>query len=230
MAGLLTAISPCVLPALPLIVGSAVQEHRHAPLAVALGLIFSFTFVGTVLSTLGSSLGIDAEIVRTIGGGALVLASISLLVPRIQDFFQKALSSIGNCAGTTLNRSPGKGLKGQFLVGSLLGLVWSPCVGPTLGAAVGLASQVNTLFLAALMMIVFGIGASLPLLFIAYGSRKLFLEKRSRLMILGQKAKPIFGFLLAVVGIATLTGFDKKAEATLLHVLPQFWVDLITRI
>ncbi len=230
LAGLLTAISPCVLPALPLIVGSAAQEHRHAPIAVALGLIFSFTFVGTVLAAFGSSLGIDPEGVRTFGGVMLLIAGLILFFPKIQGLLQSILSPVSNRAGGVLSDSKLRGIKGQFFVGSLLGLIWSPCVGPTLGSAIGLASQADTLFCAAASMAVFGIGASLPLLFLAYGSRKLFIEKRTNLMSLGQKAKPVFGIILVAVGFATLTGLDKASEATFLQLLPQSWVDLITRI
>lgn len=229
LAGTLTAISPCVLPALPLIVGGAAQEHRYAPLSVAGGMILSFTILGVFFSTIGISLGIDQTIVRYISASILILFGVILFVPVFQEQLQKILNPISNLANAKLSTGRFKGLFGQFGLGCLLGAVWSPCVGPTLGVAVGLATQSAGLIQATVMMFLFGVGSAIPLVFIAYGSRRLFLSNRSRLVHLGRVAKPALGGILTVVGIAILTGFDKSAEAALLNVLPETWLNLISR-
>lgn len=228
LAGTLTAISPCVLPALPLIVGSAAQEHRHAPLAVAAGMILSFTFLGVFFATTSLALGIDQEIVRAIAAVTLLLFGIVLLVPVFQDKMQGVFAPIAGAANSKLSSGKFKGLTGQFALGGLLGAVWSPCVGPTLGGAVGLASQSGGLVPATLMMLMFGVGSAVPLLFIAYGSRRLFLSNRGNLLKIGRVAKPALGAILTLSGVAILAGWDKAVEAALLNSLPQAWTDLIT--
>jgi cytochrome c biogenesis protein CcdA len=229
LAGLLTAISPCVLPALPLIVGSAVQEHKHAPLFVALGMILSFTLVGVLLATSGSALGIAPDIVRDIAAIIIVGFGLVMMSKRLQEYLQMILTPIANVASNKLTTGKFKGLHGQCNLGILLGVVWSPCVGPTLGSAVGLASQGESLIQATTMMLLFGIGSTIPLVFIAYGSRKLFLTNRGRLLSFGRYAKPTMGLILVLVGFSILFGLDKTVEAGLLNTLPDSWVDLISR-
>ena len=227
-AGILTSISPCVLPALPLIVGSAAQQHRHAPLALAFGLVASFTTIGIFLSTIGIGLGIDQSVIRSVAAIILVIFGLILLVPKLQEGFQKLVSPLVQLANNKLSTGKFQGLGGQFGLGMLLGAVWSPCVGPTLGGAIGLASQSGGLPQASMMMLLFGIGSAIPLLFIAYGSRKIFLLNRNRLLQAGLIAKPLLGIVLLIVGTAIYLGWDKVAETYLLNSLPEAWINLIT--
>jgi cytochrome c-type biogenesis protein len=229
LAGLLTALSPCVLPVLPLIVGSTGQEHKHAPLAIAAGMILSFTILGVFLATIGTTLGIDPNLIRYLAAGFIVFFGLIMLSSKLQNLLQNTLTPFSNLANSRLSSGKFKGLYGQFNLGILLGAVWSPCVGPTLGAAVGLATQRQSLFQATAMMLLFGIGSAIPLLFIAYGSRKIFLKNRERLITFGQYAKPTMGIVLITVGISILFGIDKLAEAKLLDILPERWIDLISR-
>lgn len=229
LAGLLTAISPCVLPALPLIVGSATQEHRHAPLAVALGMVLSFTVVGVFLATVGTTLGLDSDLVRSIAAIIIVVFGFVMISKRLQEYLQEILTPISNLVGSRISTGRFKGLSGQLNLGILLGVVWSPCVGPTLGSAIGLASQGKSLIQSTTMMLLFGIGSTLPLVFIAYGSRKLFLSHRGNLLSFGQFSKPLLGMVLVIVGSSLFFGFDKSAEAKLVGFLPDFWVDLISK-
>jgi cytochrome c biogenesis protein CcdA len=128
----------------------------------------------------------------------------------------------------TLSTKAGDGLAGQFAIGALLGAGWSPCAGPTLGAAVGLASSaaVGSILPAAAMMFAFGAGASLPLLATAYASRRM-LSARPMLLLVGTRGKLVFGAMLLCVGGLTLFGWDKQLEASLLDRLPQWWIDVL---
>lgn len=118
------------------------------------------------------------------------------------------------------------GLGGHFVVGGLLGAIWSPCVGPTLGAASGLAAQADTLGIAALVSVSFGLGAAVPLLVIAYGSRRL---ATGRAIHWTRIAKPAFGVLLLALGSATVMGADRVLEAAVLDTIPAWWIRGITR-
>src|ERR1700679_1665919 len=134
LAGALSTLSPCVLPLIPVLVAAAVSAHRWGPLALGVGLAGSFTVVGLLIATVGASLGLDPDTFRIIGAIVLVIFGLVLLVPWLQQIFAQATSRVSASGGTLLARIRGDGIVSQFLVGSVLGVVWSPCVGPTLGA------------------------------------------------------------------------------------------------
>jgi cytochrome c-type biogenesis protein len=229
LAGVLTALSPCVLPALPLIVGSAAQEHRKGPLAVAAGLIVSFTILGVLLSSVGSTIGIETSTVRSVAAVFLILCGAVLLSKGLQGSFTRLSSPLTHSANRMLASSNFSGIRGQFLLGALLGAVWTPCVGPTLGAAIGFAAQGERLFHVTLTLFIFGVGAAIPLLGIAYASRTAFISWRGSLMNFGITAKPLFGTILVVIGGSILFGLDKTIEAGILEYMPEAWLDLTTR-
>jgi len=95
-------------------------------------------------------------------------------------------------------------VKGQFLVGALLGAVWSPCTGPTLGAAIGMAAQSGTQLKAAAIMTLFGLGASAPILTIGYGAQSMLSRNRTRLLKFGAAARSAMGSILVIVGSLVL--------------------------
>ncbi len=229
LAGLLTALSPCVLPALPLIASGAERENRWAPLAVALGMILSFTTLGVFFATVGSSLGLDAEVVRLIAALLMTAFGLGILLSALKLPLPSWLTFLANHTGAHLGAKSWKGLSGQFLLGTLLGALWSPCVGPTLGATITLATSIGGLGPATLMMLLFGIGSSAPLVFIAYGSRRIFQMQRHRLKAFADYSRPMFALLLIAFGIVIIMGADKQIEATLVNLLPERWVELVTR-
>lgn len=228
-AGSLTSLSPCVLPVLPLIVGSAAQQHRLAPAAMAIGMTASFTVVGALLAGLGHVLGLDQGVLRMAGAVLMLLMGMFLLIRPLQEWFARVLAPLASRAQSASGGQNAKGLGGQFLSGALLGAVWSPCVGPTLGAAVGLASQAGGITKAFLMMLFFGVGATIPLLMIAYGLRSVFFRRRKQLLQAGELGKKILGVSLAVIAVLVLTGTDKALEAAMIRVLPDWWISLTTR-
>jgi len=230
LAGALTSLSPCVLPLIPILLGSALQEHPAGPLTLALGLALSFAGLGVVLATVGFAIGIDADAVRT--GAAVVMAcfGVILLSTSLQERFARAGAPLLNRAGVIL-AAPGKaGLTGQFALGILLGLVWAPCAGPTLGAAVGLAASGGTAPRAAVMMTLFGLGAATPVLALAYASRRWAGAGRQRLRALASVARPALGSVLVVVGTIVLTGTDRIVETALTRAMPGWLLDITTRI
>src|SRR3984893_13921112 len=166
LAGLLSTLSPCVLPLLPAILGTAVGEHRAGPAALAAGLALSFVVIGMVIATLGYGIGVDAGFSRLIAAMLLIAIGAILLVPALQTQFAAAAAPVAAWSENKFGGIETVGLKGQFALGLLLGAVWSPCVGPTLGAASVLAAQGKDLGQVALVMLVVGLGAALPLLLI----------------------------------------------------------------
>ena len=161
LAGALSTLSPCVLPVVPILLGTATAAHRWAPLALAAGLAASYAVVGSALAWAGASLGLDTSIFRSITAAILGVIGVVLISDSSQQFFASITAGIGDAGNRLLSRITLDGLWGQFVLGLLLGIVWSPCVGPTLGAAIVLASQGSNLPEVAALMAMFGIGAAL---------------------------------------------------------------------
>lgn len=228
-AGALSTLSPCVLPLLPVLLGGALQQHRLAPLALAAGLATSFTAVGLFIATLGFAAGIDGAMVRIAAAILMAGFGIVMLVPRLQLALVTAAGPLTGGANGLLERISGDGLGGQFLLGVLLGAVWSPCAGPTLGAAIGLAAQSGTTAQAASIMLVFSLGATAPMLALAYGSRQAMAARRDRLARLAHWGKPAMGVILLVMGLLIVSGLDKVIEARLTAAMPDWLVAVTTR-
>jgi cytochrome c biogenesis protein CcdA len=228
VGGLLTSLSPCVIPLLPLVVGSAGSRHWFGPVALCAGLILSFSVLAIAVAVAIKAFSFDPSVVRTTGAVMLLLFGVLSLLPAA-GLISRVLAPLASRASTAAAHADQTGLVGNFFVGSLLGAIWSPCAGPTLGSAIGLVTQASTLFHGWVLMFAFGVGASLPLLAVAYGSRSLFLAKRNWLAALSGKAKPVFGVILICVAVGIISGGDKKLEAAILRHLPESWVDLTTR-
>ncbi|MFC6790810.1 cytochrome c biogenesis CcdA family protein [Methylobacterium komagatae] len=229
LAGLLSILSPCVLPLLPLVLGAAASEHRLGPAALASGLAVSFVAIGLFVATIGFAIGLDAGIFRIVAAMMLILIGLVLMIPAAQTRFSVAASPIGDWAERRFGGFSTAGLAGQFGVGLLLGAVWSPCVGPTLGAASLLASQGQNLGAVALTMLVFGFGAALPLLLLGSLSREVLMRWRDRMMGLGKGLKAALGLVLVMTGMMIATGLDKKVEAVLVEASPDWLTTLTTR-
>jgi cytochrome c biogenesis protein CcdA len=229
LAGVLSILSPCVLPILPIVLGTAASSHRHGPLALAAGLSVSFVAIGLFLATVGHAIGLDAERLRHVAAALVMVVGIVLLLPPLQAKLAVAAGPIGNWADSRFAGSRTAGVAGQFWVGVLLGAVWSPCVGPTLGAASLLAAQGTNLFQVALTMLAFGVGAALPLLALGWLSRETMMRWRGSLLSAGSGVKSALGAVLLVVGALILTGTDKAVEAALVEASPAWLTELTTR-
>jgi len=227
LAGALSTLSPCVLPLVPVVLAAAVTAHRWGALALGAGLAMSFTLVGIFLATLGASLGLDPDTFRTIGAAILATFGLILLVPKLQDLFARMTSVLSNSGNQLLSRMTIGGFAGQLIVGALLGVVWSPCVGPTLGAATTLASQGKDLAQIAFLMLIFGVGAATPLVLLGCLSHASVMRIRGRLLSAGKYGKQLFGFALLVLGTLIATGADKSLEAWILNQTPE-WLTAIT--
>lgn len=228
LAGVLSTLSPCVLPLVPILMGSAASSHRYGTLALVGGLMLSFTLIGVGFGSLGGTIGVEQDTLRVVGGVLLVVFGAVLVSSRLQERFSTAVSRLGMGQGLLARFNLG-GLHGQFLLGLLLGIVWSPCVGPTLGVAITLASQGQVLAQVAAVMLIFSLGAGLPLLAIGMLSRQALGKWRGRMMEAGQMASKIFGAALLLIGVLVLSGADKDLEKWALDVMPDWLVTLTTR-
>lgn len=230
LAGALSTLSPCVLPLVPIVLGGAASEHRYGPVALAAGLAISFTGIGLFVATLGFAIGIDGAVIRMVGAILLAGLGLVLMVPVLQQRFAVAAGPAGNWVQEQFGGFSTSGVRGQFALGLLLGAVWSPCAGPTLGAASVLASQGQQLGDVVLTMSLFGVGAALPLLLIGMLSRERLAKLRGRLMSAGSNLRTAMGAVLLAVGIAVVSGLDKRIEAWLVEHSPEWLTRLTTSV
>ena len=227
-AGGLSTLSPCVLPLVPILVGSAVTAHRLGLWALAAGLALSFTIVGVVLASFGAAFGLDPATFRTVAAVLLFVFGLLLLSPLLQERFAVATSGVSAAGHGALSRLTIGGLGGQFILGALLGIVWTPCVGPTFGAAITLASRGEQLAQVGVVMALFGIGASLPLVALGFASRTALTRFRGRILAAGRTGRQLLGTVMLALGVFILTGFDKQVEAWMLEFAPEWLVRLTT--
>ncbi len=229
LAGVLSILSPCVLPLLPIVLGAAASEHRLGPVALASGVTLSFIAIGLFVATIGFTLGYDAGWFRNIAAIGMIMIGAVLLVPS----FQLRVAVVGGPVSDWVDQRFGgfskAGLSGQFGVGVLLGAVWSPCVGPTLGAASVLAAQGKNLGAVALTMLIFGLGAGLPLMLFGSVSRQLLLRWRGGLSATSKTMKQALGLFLIVIGLLIVTGLDRSLETGLVELSPQWLTNITTR-
>ncbi|MCB1496896.1 MAG: cytochrome c biogenesis protein CcdA [Bauldia sp.] len=229
IAGILSILSPCVLPLLPVILGAAASEHRWGPVALSAGLTLSFTVIGLFVATVGFSIGLDEGFFRAIAAVVMILVGAVLTMPLLQTRLAVAAGPVSNWTEQKLGGFSTGGAGGQFGLGLLLGAVWVPCVGPTLGAASLLAAQGENLGQVAATMLIFGIGAAVPLASLGLVSREVLSGWRSRMARAGRGIRMFLGITLIVVGAAVLTGLDKTIETALVDASPDWLTNLTTR-
>jgi len=225
-AGLLTLINPCVLPVLPIVLAGALQASPRGPLAIAAGMSLSFVVLGLGVATLGYALGINEQ---TVGRAAAVLMigfGLILLVPRFSAGFATVTAGVSAGADDRMHGLSREGWQGQFLGGMLLGAVWSPCVGPTLGGAISLASQGESLLRAGAIMVFFALGVSTIILALGYGARSVLQRRQALMRRIAERSRPALGAVFVFVGVAILLRWNHVAEAWLLDVMPVWLQDL----
>ena len=225
-AGLLTLINPCVLPILPIILASSLQTGRHGPLAIAAGLSVSFVLLGLAVNAVGLTLGVTPELIADFGAVIMVIFGVILLVPQMSARFAAATAGFSARADSGIDQLDQRGTSGQFLTGLLLGAVWVPCIGPTLGIAISLASQGESLDRAGLIMIGFAFGVSTIILALGYGARGVIMRRQAWMRAIAGKARPIMGAVFVLVGLGLLFRIHHYIEFWAIQTLPSWLIDL----
>ena len=229
-AGALSTLSPCVLPLLPIVLFGVLERHAWGPVVLAAGLATSFAVLGTMIASVGFNIGLDPATLRYAIAILMLAMGVVLLIPPLQGRLAAYAAPVATGGQTLLDRIQPSGLAGQFVLGGMLGAIWSPCSGPTLGAAIGLAAKGDTVIKAAAVMAVFG-----PRSGDAYSGARLWFQAghlRSARSVGPESriAKPVMGAAFAFVGTFVLTGLDKIIETSLTNAMPEWLTDLTTRL
>jgi cytochrome c biogenesis protein CcdA len=226
LAGLLTLINPCVLPILPIVLATALQAGRAGPVALAAGMSVSFVALGLLVSTVGYGLGLDEVVVSNAAAVMMILFGTVLLVPQFSARFATATAGVGSGADATLDRVGTQGVSGQFMGGLLLGAVWSPCIGPTLGGAISLAAQGESLVQAGAIMASFALGVSTIILVLAYGAQSVLARRKEAMMRIARISRPVMGAAFVIVGFGILFKLHHVVEIWVLDTFPAWFTAL----
>ncbi|KAJ56699.1 cytochrome C biosynthesis protein [Actibacterium mucosum KCTC 23349] len=226
IAGLLTLINPCVLPVLPIVLVGALNANKAGPLALAAGMSVSFVTFGVLVTAFGASIGLTQDVLAQIGAVLMMVFGLILLVPMFASRFETATAGVAAGADARMNDLNSGSLRGQFLGGLLLGTVWSPCIGPTLGGAIALASQGENLGFVTLIMGAFALGVSTIIVGLGLGAREAIRTKVQSLRGLASRSKPIIGVTFVVVGAMLFFQFHHVIEGWLLNIMPIWLQDL----
>jgi cytochrome c biogenesis protein CcdA len=223
VAGVITILSPCVLPLLPMILATATQEGKARPLGVILGFVVAFAAATLALSTLVRTLGVPPDVNRTISAVVLVVLGFVLVVPSLQLRFERLL---GGVAGLAPAGAGSTGFGGGLVVGLGLGLAWTPCVGPIMASVITLALNQAVGPGAVAITLAFALGTALPMSAVLVGGRQLtrrlgWFQRNAGLI------QRIFGLVLLVTGLAIWLGWDRSIQVALLEWFPG-WEGLLT--
>lgn len=226
-AGIVTILSPCILPILPIVLSGGITGGSKRPLGVVTGFVVSFTFFTLFLSALVRATGISADSLRFVSVIVVAAFGVSLLVPsflRLTEVWFSKLARLASTASQKTGNQPDF-VAGLF-IGVSLGLVWTPCVGPILASIITLAATSQVTGQAVAITLAYSIGTALPLLAIVRGGRSMLI-KHPRLIANSANIQKTFGVLMILTALAIYTNQDRKFQAYVLEAFPQYGAGLI---
>ncbi|WP_406660048.1 cytochrome c biogenesis CcdA family protein [Methanolobus sp. ZRKC3] len=192
LAGIISVLSPCVLPLLPVIFAYSTTEGKFRPLAIVLGLILTFTLMGIAVSSLGAAIQPFIDDLRIVAELLIIVFGIAMLTDI--EMFSIVNKYTGNI------HVEKKGIFGGLLLGSALGIVWIPCVGPILGAILTIVALEASIVYGATLLFIYSLGFAAPMLIIAY-STKFSSEKLRTISRYDIDLKKIAGIVLIITGL-----------------------------
>jgi len=222
LAGILTVGAPCILPILPILLGASVaQKSRTRPLFIALGFILTFAIFGLLLSYIVSRFMIAPDVLRKIAVFALGIFGLFMIWPSPFERLTTKLNPLLNKANQKAGQA-GTGNFGGFVLGVMLGAIWTPCAGPILGSILTLIATQTDTARAAILLIAYAIGAGIPMVLIAYGGQYITTKVRW-LAQYSRRIQQIFGVLILLLAIAMFYQYDLVLQAKLLDKFPSIF-------
>lgn len=214
LGGILTVLSPCVLPILPVLVGRSLQSHKYGPIALVVGLVGGFAVAGSLLGITASWFAALASVLRYVAIAILLVLGLLAIFP---DWNYRLFSYLP--IHRWAKEPKHGGLTGEFWLGTQLGLLWTPCAGPVLGGILVLAAVNHDAISAFGLLVAYGLGAALPLLAIAYGGRVVS-QRLLKLRAYGATLQKVGGVMIVITAIAILLGWDVQIQLWLAPFFP----------
>ncbi len=228
IAGIVTILSPCVLPVLPILLSTSSGGGRLRPVGIVLGLAVTFTAVTLAVTAAAQALALPASWLRVFAIVSLGFFGLTLLLPPLGLWTERLLSPLSRLAGSHRDRDR-NGLLGGMAIGGGLGLIWAPCVGPIMASVLSLTALSGITPAAVAITLAYSLGAGLPMLALAYGGRRL--ASRARKVRSGSLVvRQIFGALTVLTCVALFLGADTQLQNFVLSDLPPDWSTTLTSI
>ena len=224
IAGIVTILSPCILPILPIVLSGSVGGGHKRPIGIVLGFIGSFTFFTLALASIVQSTNLSADALRNIAVFVIFFLGLSMVIPQTQHVLELLFSKFSALVPSVRQENK-TGFWSGILVGLSLGLVWTPCVGPILASVITLAATSEVNAAAALITLAYSFGTAIPLFAIVVGGRSL-LQKAPFLLSKGAVIQRVFGILMIGTAVLLYTGLDRKFQAWVLETFPNYGVGL----
>lgn len=218
LGGIITILSPCILPVLPIVLSASTNSGKKRPLGVIIGFVLGFTVVTLSLAALVRVFNFPPDVLRIVAAILILVMGLTMLVPKLQVVFEQVISRLSSKGELSGNRS---GLFGGIITGLSLGFVWAPCVGPIMAAVISLAITESVSFNAVLITLAYSLGTAIPLLAIMLGGRKL-LQKIGWLKSRAGRIQQVFAALMLVAGVGIFFNLDRRFQSWVLDVLPGY--------
>ena len=211
LAGGATAISPCVLPVLPMVLGASVDGGRLRPVGVVVGLVGSFVIFTLALTRGLQAVGVSPGVLRNVAITVLVVFGASLLIPGADALTARLFAPLGRLGARLGERNAGReGLRGGLLLGAALGLAWTPCAGPIFTAVTASVAAGDLGATSAVVLTAYAVGAAVPLLAVGLAGRRVV----GRLGPASARVRPVVGALMMVTGGLMFAGLDVRLAAS----------------
>ena len=224
LAGVVTIAAPCTLPMLPILLGASVgQTGKLRPALIALGFVISFSAVALLLSAITRIFDFDPNVLRS--AAAILLLGFGLLMIWPAPFEWLSIRINGIAGSAASRRGNMEGNIGGFVLGTTLGLVWTPCAGPVLGSILTVVATSKDAAWASTLLVVYAIGAAIPMLAIAYGGQAVTSRVRSIARI-SPKLQQGFGVVVIAFAVASYFQYDTLIVAWLTAFYPQGQIGL----
>lgn len=222
LAGVVTILSPCILPVLPLVLSGSLTGGKKRPIGIVVGFVASFTFFTLALTAIVRLTGVSPDILRIISIVIILCFGLALIVPKFQLWMERIFSGI---AGAAANKNEGSGFFGGVFLGLSLGLIWTPCVGPILASVITLAATSSVNLAAVFITLAYALGSGIPMLLITYGGRQL-LQRVPWLLQNTAKIQKAFGILMILTALAIAFNVDRKFQTYVLEKFPNYGAGL----
>jgi cytochrome c-type biogenesis protein len=219
LAGTVTIAAPCILPMLPILLGASVgPASRARPIFIVLGFTMAFSSVALVFGAFSDALGLTQDTLRTVAIVLLLGFGVLMVWPRPFEWLAARLGGVFDRAGALAARA-GSGNVGGFVLGTTLGVLWTPCAGPVLGSILTLIAAAEDLPHAAVLLVCYAIGAGIPMLGIAYGGQYASTRIR-RLARHAHRLQQAFGALVILIAVAMHFQYDSLVTVWLSNFYP----------
>jgi cytochrome c biogenesis protein CcdA/thiol-disulfide isomerase/thioredoxin len=219
VAGVGTALSPCVLPVLPIALSAGATGGRRRPLGIVAGLAVSFTFATVALVYVISALGLPDDLLRKLAIAVLLAFGITLMIPPLAARIEATMSRFAGRAG--IAGGGGDGFWSGTAVGASLGLVYAPCAGPILAGVITVSASQSFTAGRLAVALSYGIGSAVVLYFLMLGGRRAVAPLARR----GVGLQVAMGAVMVVVALAMLGDYDVKFQNRIASDLPSFLVN-----